>query len=586
MRIYQSNSELAERCCSIKDHAGRISIVSEFGSEFTVTVSGQDDVKCSCGRYFDEGIPCQHIICVVGNSFPCDSLISPLYKKSKFIAAFSPEKATFYPSEIQSKLSEPVAQVLDMSVADDSFERKKIEVDVVLASFRDIRDEFLSSVVLTYVGFRQQQIVNAAAAGGGVDDDDDEKESLTESVTSDDDMKDCRVGEDVESLTMSEDDEEDVSSGKNRRKVGKSLVVSLPAPEALFRESQGNRAIPLPTTPVKRPSYQRLTKRASVPSPSKSHKRSSEPLSASAGERKRKRLQSLVPEKYEKLVVHDPVMYGRWEELYQCIFSETVTDYCFIKNEMPTVDNPALMVVVPNVPLDRINCEELHLMSGVNEWNSLAQKNVLSIDVITKFLAHVHAFTAVGLEAQATAFSFTAQGDVKYLAFLPQKNYVDKVISVEGGLTETDAMRKFAEAEPPKSYEGYIPRCWIFTHSRGKAYMTSEELYQLYLRSKTNRNFFSIVLAPRDSGVKALCVQLTQVGFNEIEQYCKEAKAKHQGIKEYVIHHINLSAAKFYYQIPFSVSYELCQVVDLRNGDDVIKQVSKSLTSGRAGNCW
>ena len=51
----------------------------------------------------------------------------------------------------------------------------------------------------------------------------------------------------------------------------------------------------------------------------------------------------------------------------------------------------------------------------------------LSFALSPKFLARVHPFTAVGLEAQATAFSFGAdgaEGMIRYLAVLPQHKRV------------------------------------------------------------------------------------------------------------------------------------------------------------------
>jgi len=255
------------------------------------------------------------------------------------------------------------------------------------------------------------------------------------------------------------------------------------------------------------------------------------------------------------------------------------------------------------VRMIRIKGKERHHIPSEEELNSI--EKLVPIELPVKFFTGTQ--TVIKVESYTTIkdlkielmnkLDFNIQRAIYYSMYEicekksgTEERFIDDAEKVCDILAvwsnEIDAMKKFAEAEKPNSYEGYIPRCWIYTHPRGKACMSSEELYQLYLRSKTSRNFFTIVLAPRDDGVKALCVQLTEAGFNEIEQYCKEAKAKHQGIKEYVIHHIDQSTVKFYYQIPFIVSYELCQVVDLRNGDDVIRQISRSLTSGRAGNCW
>jgi len=45
----------------------------------------------------------------------------------------------------------------------------------------------------------------------------------------------------------------------------------------------------------------------------------------------------------------------------------------------------------------------------------------ICLTLIQKYLALVHAFTAVGLEAQATAYSYE-NGTIRYLALLLQEN--------------------------------------------------------------------------------------------------------------------------------------------------------------------
>jgi len=54
-------------------------------------------------------------------------------------------------------------------------------------------------------------------------------------------------------------------------------------------------------------------------------------------------------------------------------------------------------------------------------------------------MAHVHNFTMVGLEAQATAFSYERDGIIQYLVLIPQINEVSNISNRECGVTEFDA---------------------------------------------------------------------------------------------------------------------------------------------------
>ena len=50
-------------------------------------------------------------------------------------------------------------------------------------------------------------------------------------------------------------------------------------------------------------------------------------------------------------------------------------------------------------------------------------------DLIVKFLARAHPFTAVGLQSEAFAYSLGKRNAINYLAFLPQRNGEDWVES-------------------------------------------------------------------------------------------------------------------------------------------------------------
>ena len=60
-KVFLSNFKFALRC-SVDQYSSREWRVREFNAMFTVKVSTQGTMTCSCHRFFDEGIPCQHLM--------------------------------------------------------------------------------------------------------------------------------------------------------------------------------------------------------------------------------------------------------------------------------------------------------------------------------------------------------------------------------------------------------------------------------------------------------------------------------------------------------------------------------------------
>jgi len=140
--------------------------------------------------------------------------------------------------------------------------------------------------------------------------------------------------------------------------------------------------------------------------------------------------------------------------------------------------------------------------------------------LIKCFLANVHAFTVLGLEAQATAFSSGENGVVNYLAKLPQTNTPTNVTSRDPGVTELDSVQRMEAMNPQAS--PFVPRCWIHTHPRWRAFMSATDIFQLYLCACQFHLSFGIVISPRVKGLKVLCVHLTEIGFTEGRRFCQE----------------------------------------------------------------
>ena len=84
------------------------------------------------------------------------------------------------------------------------------------------------------------------------------------------------------------------------------------------------------------------------------------------------------------------------------------------------------------------------------------------------------------------------------------------------------------------------------------------------------------MISPRTEGIKALCVKLTEPGYQEIERLSMEAirqKKKKKTVREHV-----------FASIPFDISTEPCYVVDLRSYSEVTTQLTDFILSGDADN--
>jgi len=297
----------------------------------------------------------------------------------------------------------------------------------------------------------------------------------------------------------------------------------------------------------------------------------------------------MLPEKYACLVHHDDDEYERVEMFYECEFHSTYDSEYSSANPKPSIDRPARVPLVPCVDRRQVWCEELNQMEDICDWEY--EPPSLAYDLAQKFLARVHSFTTLGLEAQATAFSLTNDGVIKYIALLPQRNRVSSVEDSLGEVTELDAVNQFSLQDQLPSTDGYIQRCWIHTHPRFKAFMSSVDIFQLFMNARTNPRSFGIVFSPRGYGVKALCVHITKTGLSELERFYNQALAlqrerRELNVKEYVLKEIHSSDSKFYCQIPFILGPETCVVADLRRERDVVHQLRSFIVEGDPDDCW
>jgi len=144
----------------------------------------------------------------------------------------------------------------------------------------------------------------------------------------------------------------------------------------------------------------------------------------------------------------------------------------------------------------------------------------ISDDMFQAYLGFVHNFTAMNLDAQAFGYSVGENGVVRFLALLPQDNAKGCVSCKNGpGVpTEKDAKLYFVDCDPSVKPEDLVLRCWIRSRPMDTAGLSSEDILQLFHFTKQNRDMFAVVISPRLEGVKAICVRLTQNGYEEIER--------------------------------------------------------------------
>jgi len=170
----------------------------------------------------------------------------------------------------------------------------------------------------------------------------------------------------------------------------------------------------------------RVRNRETAPSPQARPKRSRTLVGVSTSEVGGSSSDLSLPDRC--LLIQDEVYYGQCAKLYRVLACTKFDANCSKRNDYPCLDKPAIIRLMPCIPLRKILCYELRHMSPECDWGARSVP-VLSCNLIKYFLGVAHQFTTLGLEVQATAFSYGNDGAVSYLAFLPQINTVSQVRS-------------------------------------------------------------------------------------------------------------------------------------------------------------
>ena len=148
-----------------------------------------------------------------------------------------------------------------------------------------------------------------------------------------------------------------------------------------------------------------------------------------------------------QFVHHNPLVYASNIKLYKSVFS--MPDPSLLVKAEPTEERPVLQpLLYRGVPG---NQAELNQMGP---WNSDVEAHPvirISHNLLETFLAYVHSFTAVGLEAQASAYSFGNDGVIKYLAILPQINRIGTVSSAPDEPLPDEIFQSFRDVDKSNS---------------------------------------------------------------------------------------------------------------------------------------
>jgi len=209
------------------------------------------------------------------------------------------------------------------------------------------------------------------------------------------------------------------------------------------------------------------------------------------------------------------------------------------------------------------------------------QAQVISIDVIIKFLSLVHLNTAVGFRSQALAFSDSLDGPVRYLGIIP----FDREISTAAGLDECNHEEIFIKCfgEAYSCSPRFVTRCWIITHPTSSVFLSSEEIVQLYDHTVQDEQCFCVVLSPRNDGMKMLCVQLTTKGSKEIKKFQNQLKGNplfnDSTRRAFLSHYVSCSDVDFYRQIRCSFSKDPCEISDIRDTAEEITKIKHTASS-------
>jgi len=197
-----------------------------------------------------------------------------------------------------------------------------------------------------------------------------------------------------------------------------------------------------------------------------------------------------VQQRFDQLLHQD---LASCRSLYKCFSSvspaEPLINPDGAEDEKPSSECPIRVFIFLRAPSDINRNRNLFRMDEHCDWPSSMLPPMLSAGVVVEFLARVHAYTAVGLETQATAYSYLQDGIIKYLAFMPQINNVSSVEDRSSDLSGFDAINCFPRMAAENGVT-YVSRCWLHTHPPFVSCRHFSALHELSKLQRFLRNSF------------------------------------------------------------------------------------------------
>ena len=549
-----------------------------YGTAHYVKIN-EKEVSCTCTRFYDEGIPCPHILHVIYSKRLIDghqeshyiaSFIDPIYRASYFKKAF-PKEMTCEPGDISALLPNkyvilpPMKKTVGHPQERRFLSKGEVYTGKERVSFAYKRRRQYSGKNDKETGKATNKPIQAdiychrttickhwgdlnlhLAAGDFIPDvrfpetqespptDEDNDTDSAEPVINETTFGAVEMyyPDEVDSV-----DEESSSTGSvqesliNTTQEGESLDI-LSKPRVILNThacpQEPHRKTRLPTASVTFPPVP-----TNDSDKQKGHDVNSKDSHQDIGELPEKRSRTMEgdidtdeqddacdtktkSEKLSPLFDEGEPDFESWKGYYILFQDKTETRSISSRNRYPDIEHPALIPLI--YPLPEHLAKSLKRNGKILETVLSSEKAtpVISSDLILTFLSFLHLNTVVGVQSQAFAYSHTLDEQIWHLGIPTQDNDYAMVPFKNEGLDK----RFFASFMKQESSEKgkYILRCWIITHPTTDVLLTDREIIQLYRLTCENKDCFCVVISPRKKGVKMVCVKLTKEGLNEIRK--------------------------------------------------------------------
>jgi len=186
-------------------------------------------------------------------------------------------------------------------------------------------------------------------------------------------------------------------------------------------------------------------------------------------------LRLILPERFLKFICHDDQKYEEWKNVYLVIFSIPSGFRWVLRSSLPF----ERYTMRPNDPHERPR----------------------RVGLLASSASYIQA-TGFKLFVRATAYSCGRISVIKYLVLiLPQLNEPETVTTDPNAPSDRQVFDTLKQKDPKAADESFFGRVWIHTHPRWRAFMSSIDIFQIYMCEKFCGCMLGIVISPRGPGV-------------------------------------------------------------------------------------